>query len=311
MKILIVSSATNGRISPFVSEQVKSLEEQGVVCVYCPISATGVKGYLQHFRTLKTMINREQPDLIHAHYGLSGLLSNFQRKVPVITTYHGSDIHYLSNRILSQVSILLSAQNIFVTAQLKKRVISKKGYILPCGVDTNEFFPISMFEAKQRLSLDHNTIYVLFSSRFDNSIKNSRLALNAIEETKKRTGKSIVLLELKGKSRGEVSLLLNASHCLLLTSFSEGSPQIIKEALSTNRPVVSTAVGSVPEMIEGLNGYFLTDFSISSCSASIAAAILFSDQYSGTLGRKQLLAKKLDLTSIAKKLFRIYFKTLC
>ena len=34
-----------------------------------------------------------KPDIIHAHYGLSGLLANLQRSIPVVTTYHGSDIN--------------------------------------------------------------------------------------------------------------------------------------------------------------------------------------------------------------------------
>jgi hypothetical protein len=38
------------------------------------------------------MILSFQPDLIHAHFGLSGLFANLQFLKPVVTTFHGSDV---------------------------------------------------------------------------------------------------------------------------------------------------------------------------------------------------------------------------
>jgi glycosyltransferase involved in cell wall biosynthesis len=43
--------------------------------------------------------------------------------------------------------------------------------------------------------------------------------------------------------------LLAASDCLLLTSAIEGSPNVVKEAVSCGLPVVSTPVGDVEEIL--------------------------------------------------------------
>ena len=47
-----------------------------------------------------------------------------------------------------------------------------------------------------------------------------------------------------------VPLFLNAADCLLVTSDWEGSPNIVKEALACNLPIVSVDVGDVSERLD-------------------------------------------------------------
>src|SRR5699024_4954863 len=72
---------------------------------------------------------------------------------------------------------------------------------------------------------------------------------------------SVELLELKDKTREEVNLLFNASDLLLMTSFTEGSPQVVKEALACNTPIVSTDVGDVKSLICDVNNCYITSYS--------------------------------------------------
>ena len=121
MKILIVCSVNKGWVVPFISEQAESLENNGHTVEWLKIDSNGWKGYWNKRKELKAKIKSFNPDIIHAHYGLCGLLANFQRKVPVVTTYPGSDINVFKVRLFSIISLILSKYNIFMS----KRQIDK------------------------------------------------------------------------------------------------------------------------------------------------------------------------------------------
>lgn len=306
MKVLVISSMANKKLSPFIKEQMDSLESIGIHCVLFPVTSNGIMGYLKHFILLKKMIRTENPDLIHAHYGLSGLLANLQRKTPVITTFHGTDINNKKIRWISRIVARLNRESIYVTEHLKKLARNNAGKVIPCGVDLSIFTPQDMRIAKQKMNLKSSINYVLFCSSFDNPIKNSPLAIQALDRVKNRLSLDMELLELNHFSREEVSLLLNASHCLIMTSFSEGSPQVIKEALATNRPIVSTAVGSVSELILDIEGCKLVDSELDSVVNGLISCITYSIEKGKTKGRDHIKKNHLGIKQIALNLQSIY-----
>jgi len=58
----------------------------------------------------------------------------------------------------------------------------------------------------------------------------------------------------------QVALWMNAADCLVLPSKSEGTPNVVLEALACGTPVVATPVGEVPELVhDGENGYVTDD----------------------------------------------------
>lgn len=115
MKILFVASYNKGRYAPFITEQAVALRQAGCEVDFFGVIGKGITGYLKALSKLKEKICYFQPDVVHAHFGLSGLLANLQRSVPVITTYHGSDINLPKNRPFSKMAMYLSAWNIFVS----------------------------------------------------------------------------------------------------------------------------------------------------------------------------------------------------
>lgn len=296
----------NGQLAPFIKEQMDSLQSIGITCVLFPITENGISGYLKHFKLLKQTIKQEKPDLIHAHYGLSGLLANLQRKIPVITTFHGTDINNKKIRWISTIASRLSKKSIYVTEQLKTIAGNKNGVIIPCGVDLSIFTPQNMEQSKKNMNLDTSKNYVLFCSSFDNPIKNSQLAINAFNNTRKSLCLNMELLELNNFSREEVSNLLNASFCLIMTSLSEGSPQVIKEALATNRPIVSTAVGSVSELITAVNGCSIVDSKLDAVIEGLEKCINFSIIHKETNGRDHIKNNRLGLKQIATNIESLY-----
>lgn len=252
MRILVVVSGNHSQVAAFVTEQVAALRQAGCeVKLFC-VTGRGLLGYLRNLKPLKIAIKSFSPDILHAHYGLCGLLCTLQRNVPVVVTYHGSDINNPVMLRFSCLAMRRAAHNIFVSKKLQQKATKTfslfTSSVLPCGIDTTTFHPINREEACLLMKLDSALHYILFAGAFDNEVKNSQLAKEACALLP-----GVVLLELKGYNRNEVVALMNVADCLLMTSHSEGSPQVIKEALACGCPVVSVDVGDVAEQIEGTN----------------------------------------------------------
>lgn len=304
MKVLIVARCKDGKYAPFISEQVDALTKLGIECQYFGITQKGFLGYLKKLHGLRNAIVSFQPDIIHAHYGLCGLLANLQRRIPVVTTYHGSDINNPTARKLSKWAIKLSAHNVFVS---KSNIIiahpTKNNYsLIPCGINLEDYPIIDRLKAREELGLDYNKKYVLFSGAFGNRVKNAPLAKAAISLLPE-----VELIELKGFNRPQVALLMQAVNAFLMTSFTEGSPQVIKEAMMCGCPIVSVDVGDVKEMIEGLDGCYISERYARFIAQDLEKAIAYDNR---TQGRSVIIGKQLTNEIIALKLKAVYSSVL-
>lgn len=296
MKVLKVAS-NNDVVSPFIIDQAEALKKCNIDIDYFLIRGAGIKGYIKNYSKLINKIKEFKPDVIHAHYGFSGLLSCFQRKVPVITTFHGSDINIEKNRFFSKLAYKLSKKSIFVSKDLANLLKVKNPIVIPCGVDFHIFKPFDKKEERKFFNLDVDKKYVLFSSSFQNKVKNYPLAKEAIDSLDR-----VELLELKGYSREEVARLMSAVDAVIMTSFTEGSPQFIKEALSCNCSVVSVNVGDVEELFKNKDGVFLAKRDSTDIAEKLSKAIV----YGKTSNRDKM--REFDNSLIAKKITELYQK---
>ena len=156
MRILIIASGNSAKMSPFVREQAESLIKKGVSVDFFLIKGKGIFGYLKNYFLLNKKIKSDKFDLLHAHYGLSGLLATLQLSVPVTITFHGSDVNMKKNYLFSRIASRLSASNIFVHRSLpeKLKIYREPLNIIPCGFDNNLFFPIPKDKARKILKWD-------------------------------------------------------------------------------------------------------------------------------------------------------------
>lgn len=301
MKILIVANYNKGMFSPFVLEQVEALKKLGVKFELFGIVGKGAIGYLRNLSMLKRRIAKFKPDLIHAHYGLSGLLANLQRVIPVVTTFHGSDVHSGGFILrLSKIVGWMSKYNIFVTSRLKEiaNFTGVNSEVIPCGVDEDRFIPIDKDFARKQLGWSLEKKYVLFSGSFSNAVKNPELAQKAIEKVPKT-----ILIEMQGLSREEVVYVMNASDCLLMTSHREGSPMVIKEAMACGIPIVSVNVGDVKEIIGNTKGCYIAKYDAEDIASKIKWSLKFQNR---TNGRVRIFELKLSSDLVAQKILNIY-----
>jgi glycosyltransferase involved in cell wall biosynthesis len=95
-----------------------------------------------------------------------------------------------------------------------------------------------------------------------------------------------------------------AADAVLMTSFSEGSPQVIKEALACGCPIVSVDVGDVKERIEGVDGCYVGQ---TREAKELAKLLTMALQYeSKTEGRERIEIDGLNNSHVADQLFGIY-----
>jgi glycosyltransferase involved in cell wall biosynthesis len=306
MRILVVASFNKGRFAPFIVEQVEALKKQGCTIEFFGLQGKGLLGYLRNLPLLKKKIKAFCPDVIHAHYGLSGLFANLQRHVPVVATYHGSDINDKKVLPFSKMAMRLSAWNVFVSRKTLEIAKPKKKYILlPCGIDLSDLQLTDRTESRRKMGLQDDRKYILFAGAFDIPVKNAPLAKDTVACLQENQTE---LLELKGYTREEVILLMCAADAFLMTSLTEGSPQVIKEAMACGCPIVSVDVGDVKERVEGLEGCFVSDSRDPNDLANlIGKAFAFGRK---TDGRKKIVADRLDNRLVAKQLFEIYERVL-
>lgn len=301
MRILIVARCKDGRYAPFITEQVDAIEKQGVECIYFGVDGKGILGYLRQIPKLRKTIREYHPDVIHAHYGLCGLLANYQRRIPVVTTYHGSDINDPRVLRLSKRSIRRSRFNIFVSQKNVDIARPRKDYdLIPCGISLDDYPVIGKADARQQMGLSPSGKYVLFAGAFDNPVKNAALAKAAMALVPEAG-----LLELKGFTRTQVAVLMQAVDAFLMTSFTEGSPQVIKEALACGCPIVSVDVGDVRERIEGIDGCFISSREPEALASSIKSALAHGGR---TSGRVVIEENGLSNDVVAARIVSIYEK---
>ena len=321
MKILIVGNNKPGRFAPFVEEQARALLQQGCEVVFFGVQGKGIWGYLSCLPALRRAIQQHQPDLIHAHYGLSGLLANLQRLVPGVTTYHGSDINKPNIVRFSGIAMRLSAQNIFVSQRNVTLALSpnslityrlkKRCTLLPCGVNIPKPWSEMQTQRVEQLTLNQwvqgklndGVKHVLFAGAFNNEVKDPELAKAAIHELASE-GVKVELIELKGFNRDQVNALMYNCDALLMTSKTEGSPQVIKEAMVCGCPIVSVDVGDVAERVEGVEGcYVVRTREPKDIAAALQQALAFSGK---TNGREKIMEMGLSNEQVAERLMAIY-----
>ena len=329
MKILIVCSykpqLQEGCVA-FIREQVEALRAQGGECAYYYIKGKGVLGYLREVPGLRKRIHEWKPDVIHAHYGLSCLLANLAtRRVPVVSTYHGSDINVKSVRRFSKMAMWLSAWNVFVSKRnmaLVGAIEGKKASLVPCGVILPQPWSELQKQKVEQLTLnqwiegvlDPNKKHVLFAGAFDNAVKDPQLAMDAIASLNDKMSRlrlnephtlnEVQLIELKGYCRDQVNALMYSCDALLMTSKTEGSPQVVKEAMVCGCPIVSVDVGDVAERTEGVDGcYVVKSREPRDIAEALKKAIAFEGK---TNGREHILAAGLTNELVAKRIIEIY-----
>ena len=315
MKVLFVSSGNKEfNISPFVSSQGKSLENNGVVIDYFIIQGKGLIGYLKNIPILRKKIKMNGYDVIHSHYSFSGWISVLTFcKVPQVLSFMGTDVYgnvdekgkpKLKGKINYFISKLIQPfvnQIIVKSKRLGNYVYLKnKMHVVPNGVDFERFKPVERSEARDKINLISNKKQILFLGNKNNARKNYALLKNAFEYL---NSSEYDLLPFEYPVEKElIPYYINSADVVIMTSYLEGSPNVVKEAMACNIPVVSVDVGDVPEIIEKTQGCYIVEYEAKNLSDKIKKACTFKN----TSGRKDI--SHLEINNVANTIIKIYNK---
>jgi glycosyltransferase involved in cell wall biosynthesis len=260
----------------FVEQQIEGLKRIGleVGVLFVDRLKKGMIAYASLPYELRARIAGFCPDLVHSMYGgvMADLVTFTSKDRPVIVSFCGSDLlgeplsgHF--RKWMARYGVKAShraakrASGIIVKSKKLEDVLPSyvdrcKVRIIPNGVDLERFKPLEREKCRRQLGWHPGRFHILFCSNSGNPIKRFDLALASVAAIR-RSGIDAEVHQLRGVPHAEVPIWLNACDVLLLTSVHEGSPNIIKEALACNLPVVSVDVGDIRERIQGVDGCYL------------------------------------------------------
>jgi glycosyltransferase involved in cell wall biosynthesis len=228
-------------------------------------------------------IRRYKPDVVHTHLvhaDMWGQLAARRRGVTGVRTFHNVAAFYRrepyrsAGRVAGRLAAATIAISHYVGDYVRGLGLSPvhRVRIVPYGIDPSIWTPTAeqRTAARERLGIERDRVVVGMAARMIPG-KGHRLAIDALSRT--QTPRLRLLIAGDGELRGEIDTLaratdgraqlvghlddvrgfLAACDMLLfptLPALGEGFGLAALEAMAIGRPVIATAVGALPEVVE-------------------------------------------------------------
>jgi glycosyltransferase involved in cell wall biosynthesis len=237
-------------------------------------------------RPVAKVLKSFAPDLVLSYWlhpdGDSAIRAAKLAGVPAVVMTGGSDLLILGRRRTMRARILgvLSAANGIITigAALKCRVLemglpSTKVYAFQRGIDSRTFYPGDRAMARARLDLSPSGAIVLWVGRLV-EVKGLDVLLDAAALLRKSGVRFTMYLIGDGPLRDRVHRYIGqrslesivflvgsvpntkladwyrSANLMVISSHSEGIPNVLLESLACGTPFVATRVGGIPEITD-------------------------------------------------------------
>jgi teichuronic acid biosynthesis glycosyltransferase TuaC len=318
LRVLIVTNQWPREHRPYlgvmVVRQVESLSRVGVGTEVFAINGTLRSYATTALRVWLLNFGKRRYDLVHAHTGHSGVVAVWQWRYPVVLSYVGYDIdipaeHWEGVRTKTERFVFVQLSR-FIAATITKsrrgrnhlpRAALARNTVLPNGVDRELFDTMPREEARRRLGWPLEGPVVLFAADPRRFQKRYQLAADTLELV--RQSRPDVRLEICNTVMpNDVPLWMNAADVLLLTSIGEGSPNVVKEAMACDLPVVSVEVGDVREVIEGSRHCHVCAAEASALAAAVLDVVAALPERSDGRAR----TAHLGIDEVAQRLRAVY-----
>jgi len=272
MRALIVTNMYPTPAHPafgsFVRDQVDALRripEIGVeVFSFAP---GGVGAYARAAHGLRRGYRGERFDVVHAHFGLTAWPAIVVPGRFRAVTLHGTDLHHPRSRPIVLAALrcfdLVAAVSEPLAREIPRWATRAEVAVLPAGVDLGRFRPIPRADARAALRLDPDRPHVLFPS-------DPRRREKRYDRARAVVAGEARLLTLVDVEPRRVPLWVNAANAVVMPSDREGFGLAVLEALACDVPVLATAVGIAPGVLDGVAGAHCGAFELGAWRAALA-----------------------------------------
>jgi colanic acid/amylovoran biosynthesis glycosyltransferase len=282
-------------------------------------------------------------DVIHCQFGTLGLKAVLLKQIgaincKIVTSIRGFDITSVYRKRPDIYNELFKEGDLFlpVSHSLMERLISagcdqKKIEVHYSGIDC------SKFRYLERRLVDGEPVKVLTVARLVEK-KGVAFAIEAVarliskgkrilylvvgdgalrddlQEMTERLGVVPHVKLLGWKTQEEVYRLLQEAHILMAPSVTssdgdqEGIPNVVKEAMVSGLPVISTLHSGIPELVaDGISGFLVPERDVDSLADSLTYLIDHPEAWAemGRQGR-HIVKDRFDITKLNNRLLEIY-----
>jgi len=300
----------------FVATQMEAVARAGVTA-----QITFVNGrrssveYAAGLVKVRRLARSGKFDLVHAHYGLCGFICSFQ-PLPLVISYWGDDLLGTPNgrggiTPKSRLALMLSlaaarradgvnCESEEMRTRLPRWMDQAMTHVIPNGVNTKLFHPGSREEARQRLGLNPSERLILFPNTPTERRKRLDLAESAVRllATDGIQSRLWIVQRVPPKDMPDY---FRAADCLLLTSDWEGSPNVVKEAICCDLPVVSVDAGDVRCLLGLTPGSLLVNRDPGAIADGLRQVLMGPGHVNGQRVREELAIER-----IAAKIIGVY-----
>jgi glycosyltransferase involved in cell wall biosynthesis len=318
MRVLVVTnmwpSAERPHWGAFVKSQADSLAALG--CENTLYEIQGHRSTLEYLKAMSAIPHAARAcgaELVHAHYGLSGAAAT-RVKLPLVVSFCGDDLLgrpdargrlTFRSRALLPVShhAARRADAVIVKSEEMRRVIADVPgvNVIPNGVDLARFAPEPRATARAALGWPDAGHVLLFAADPHEERKNWPLAQGTRTALAAR-GLDVRLEAVYGRPQADMVRAMNAADLLLLPSFHEGSPNVVKEAMAVGLPVVAAPVGDCVERLRDVSPSWVVERTVGAFADAAAAALADARRSNG----RDVIARTLSLEAVAKQVLAVY-----
>ena len=315
------------------------LQRAGVLVEYLRRAPNGERSYgrMPLFRKLSERLGSRSADILHVHnpfgyYLYGAMAARFAGGTRIINTVHATAMFdhkrfgrkgrvqfwaaaMLSHRLVSVCSEVEQALCVRFSLPRNRLSVVENGINLDRFLDASARRPSDqiVFGAVGRMSPEKNH-RVLFAAFALAHSKHSHIRLRLLgggplEPDLKALARSLGVedvVEFCGFSHDVVGFL-GTLDVFVLPSSSEGLPLSLLEAIASGLPVVATAVGGVPRIVQNTGaGWLCAPDSADALRAAMESAIASPDPAERAEKSRRLVAKQYSAERMARDYERVY-----